>query len=81
MRGKNNSALKASSTPVETKPEFVPLSEKELDKFKVGSFDQLLPKFQIAALLLQELPQAPQVQKARRTIESSIELLQTEAAA
>lgn len=62
--------------PVETKPDFLPLSEKELAKLAVTDFDQLLPKLQLAVVYLQGAEQSLDVQKARIIVESGVSLLE-----
>ena len=78
--GKGTSQLKVLSMPVEIKPDFSPLSEKELAKLSVTDFDQFLPKLILAAAYLRNVEQSPDIQKARIIIESSVSLLERAAA-
>jgi hypothetical protein len=66
--------------PAEIKPDFSPLSEKELAKLSVTDFDQFLPKLILAAAYLRDVEQSPDIQKARIIIESSVSLLERAAA-
>ena len=76
MTGKANLQLKALSTPAATEPDCSPLSEKELAKFEVADFDQLLPRLQIAAAILRQEAQTAPVQRLRRIVESGIKLME-----
>lgn len=78
--GKGTSQLKVLSMPVEIKPDFSPLSEKELAKLSVTDFDQFLPRLILAAAYLRDVEQSPDIQKARIIIESSVSLLERAAA-
>lgn len=78
--GKANSRLRVLSAPVEINPACVPLSEKELARFAVTDFDELLPKWQVAVALLKGMPLTADVQKVLAIVESSVTLMESEAA-
>ena len=63
--------------PAETEPDCSPLSEKELAKFEVSDFDQLLPRLQLAVVILEQETQTAPIQRLRRILESGVKLMET----
>lgn len=75
MTGKRNSQLKALSAPVAAEVNGSP-SGVSLDRFKVQSWDDLLPKLQLQAVILEKMPQTIEIQQALAITNSAIEMME-----